>query len=225
MPPARKLTSGADGADKRTYRTPLDPLPGESTKAYGAFLTYLNLGAHRSLDKVTEKGFADGSVHLWSRKFDWVNRAITHDAQQAGTLVEATQDAVRMYQLRVIQGAVADAELLRELWTKMMAPIEEALRTGGEVAVKDFLALIRARSSLDTLMRRTAMLPTTFNNTNALKNPDKMKDGDGRPPGEVYLDPAEGPRLFRDEDGRLAVPDLKELLELEDDDEEDEDAE
>ena len=57
-----------------------DKQDGESSRAYEAFQTYLNMGADRSLDKVVQK--LDKSrtlISRWSHTYKWVERTAAYD--------------------------------------------------------------------------------------------------------------------------------------------------
>jgi hypothetical protein len=66
-------------------RDPWDRRPGETPKAYAAFLDYRNMGAHkRSLRAMTAREHNPDAVHLavamkWSRENDWVDRVGSWD--------------------------------------------------------------------------------------------------------------------------------------------------
>jgi len=57
--------------------------PKETNKAYGAFCIYRDLGPERSLAKAAETYYGSSKnlaqIGLWSRKFDWVERARAFD--------------------------------------------------------------------------------------------------------------------------------------------------
>lgn len=56
----------------------------ESSKAYAAFKTYLELGPERSLATVAEKhGKSRTMIERWSRRFDWPARVQAHAAHLA----------------------------------------------------------------------------------------------------------------------------------------------
>lgn len=57
-----------------------DRQKGETVKAYAAFKVYLEM-PDRSLPKVAQKlSKCLGHIKKWSRKFDWLNRAIAYDS-------------------------------------------------------------------------------------------------------------------------------------------------
>lgn len=68
--------------------------PKESTKAFAAFKTYLELGAERSLATAADKlGKSKRMMEKWSRKFDWPARVQAHAAHLAD-IERASAEAV-----------------------------------------------------------------------------------------------------------------------------------
>jgi hypothetical protein len=71
--------------------------PGESAKAYRAFCCYRDLGAERSLAKAAETYYGSrknlAQVGLWSRKFDWVDRAQAWDDFVAMIRLDAIEES------------------------------------------------------------------------------------------------------------------------------------
>jgi len=58
--------------------------PRESSKAFAAFKTYLDLGPNRSHALVAEEmGVSNRMVHKWSAKYGWVERVAARDAHLA----------------------------------------------------------------------------------------------------------------------------------------------
>jgi hypothetical protein len=66
-----------------------DRQPGESSKSYAAFSTYLDLGPNRSIVKaIKSSGRSPGNLRqweLWSSQYQWVNRAAAYDDQSERT--------------------------------------------------------------------------------------------------------------------------------------------
>lgn len=61
----------------------LEPQPGESSKAFAAYKVYRDLGFQRSLAKAAEIYYGSiknlSQMGVWSRRFDWVQRARSYD--------------------------------------------------------------------------------------------------------------------------------------------------
>lgn len=75
---------------------PWDRQPGESSKAYAAFQTYLELGENRSLQAVS--GELSKSVPLmkrWGAQWGWVERARAWDSMPGRKTEEAYEDMAR----------------------------------------------------------------------------------------------------------------------------------
>jgi hypothetical protein len=109
----------------RETRSPFDRLPGESPRAFAAFVAYRDLGPGRSLDaacrqlggqRESNKRATTGRVGKWSSRYKWVERCRAYDAHQ---------EAIR-------QRAI-DAELAREAakWERRrLQQIEHAWELG-----------------------------------------------------------------------------------------------
>ncbi len=76
-------------------RKPWDQLPGETGKAYGSFIMFLEGGINRSVDKVGEKRGLRSTSGLWKwySKYDWKGRAAAFDAQATGSVLEELEKA------------------------------------------------------------------------------------------------------------------------------------
>lgn len=75
---------------------PFEQQPRESTKAFAAFLVYLNLGAKRSLATVARQlAKSDQLIKRWSARFDWPGRVSAHVAHFAAVEREATEVLTR----------------------------------------------------------------------------------------------------------------------------------
>src|SRR5436305_1665910 len=60
-------------------REQFEQLPRESSKAFAAFRTYLELGPERSLSKAAGKvGKSKVMMERWSRRYDWPGRVKHH---------------------------------------------------------------------------------------------------------------------------------------------------
>lgn len=89
---------------------PWDRLPGESSKAYAAFVTYRDLESYRSIRKAIEKQGLSVKARLrtwlgWSSGYQWVERAtawsdyvsrLELDASERVIIADAERDAVQM---------------------------------------------------------------------------------------------------------------------------------
>lgn len=89
----------------------------ESSKAYAAFMTYLELGPDRSIDKAAtasapQKSRKSRAWHWqsWSRRFDWVARAGAYDAHLFSERI-AARDKVREQARQAAVDAAQEAVL------------------------------------------------------------------------------------------------------------------
>ncbi|MEI6196826.1 MAG: hypothetical protein WCS42_21125 [Verrucomicrobiota bacterium] len=108
----------------------------ESSKAFAAFKTYLELGAQRSLVAVAEKhGKSKTMIERWSRRFDWPARVQAHAAHLAiierqaieGLAVEKAvewdkvHEAVRIAEWQRHKKLIALADEMLARWEKNKA--------------------------------------------------------------------------------------------------------
>lgn len=69
---------------KKTMAYTFEQLPRESSKAFAAFKTYLDMGPDRSLATVAQKlSKSEQLLKRWSAKFDWPGRVKAHGAHLA----------------------------------------------------------------------------------------------------------------------------------------------
>lgn len=110
---------------------PWEPLAGESSKAYRAFASYLELGPRRSLRRLGETSAKVRQLEVWSSKYNWVARARAFDAWRAREDRLDQVDAAR--RMRRAHAAVAStmilkgAERIREIDSKRLSVREAAL--------------------------------------------------------------------------------------------------
>lgn len=74
---------------------PLDPLPGETSTAYAAFVAYVRLGPDRTMEAAA-KNLGRKTVRpleTWSSRFAWLRRARAWDVQEAKRQGEADDKA------------------------------------------------------------------------------------------------------------------------------------
>lgn len=72
---------------------PWDCQPGETAKAYQAFVTYRDLGSDRTVQRTANelaKNYT--TVHAWSQKWSWAARAAAWDSMPGRKVVEAYEE-------------------------------------------------------------------------------------------------------------------------------------
>lgn len=72
---------------------PWDRQPGETSKAYEAFVTYRDFGSGRSTRRVAEAlSKSEALIKRWSGKYDWVSRAAAWDSMPGRAVSEAYEE-------------------------------------------------------------------------------------------------------------------------------------
>jgi hypothetical protein len=84
MSPENNIPAVTESAPPEAVAVSFDRLPGETPKAFAAFLVYRNMGADRSIVKAGRKlGKNRVTLEDWSVKYCWTERAAAYDAEQA----------------------------------------------------------------------------------------------------------------------------------------------
>lgn len=108
---------------------PWDRQPGETSKAYQAFSIYRDLGAARSVRRVSEElAKTQTVIKRWSSAYNWVERAAAWDSLPAQATATAYEDMAREI-----------AEQHRRLATKLATRLEQnldLLPTGADPSIK-----------------------------------------------------------------------------------------
>ncbi|HSU54590.1 MAG TPA: hypothetical protein VLT36_11075, partial [Candidatus Dormibacteraeota bacterium] len=64
-----------ENQNSKIENLPFQPHPTESQKAFDCFLCYLDIGANRSLQRVSEITKVNhGTLRYWSRHYKWIER-------------------------------------------------------------------------------------------------------------------------------------------------------
>lgn len=98
---------------------PWERQPGETEKAYEAFLIFKNLGPGRTLQKVAEKLRKSGSlIRRWKAQCDWENRVEAYDRENERKEQIATQQArKKMIERHIKIGTSLQGKALQALET------------------------------------------------------------------------------------------------------------
>lgn len=119
---------------------PWDRQPGETSKAYEAFLTYRDQGASRTVRNVAEAlGKSETLISGWSSKNNWVSRSAAWDSMPSRKTEEAYEDM-----------AARIAAQHERVATKLMAKLEanvELLSEGQDPSMRFSTAMGAARQS------------------------------------------------------------------------------
>jgi hypothetical protein len=117
----------------------------ESAKAYEAFKTYLELGASRSLEMVSQKlGKSKTICDRWSRTHQWVKRALAYDQhiaaiQEKAIEKEAVREAIDWHRerARIRSEALENGRLLVDKARQMLKfPIAQTVIEDGRTIIK-----------------------------------------------------------------------------------------
>ncbi len=124
--------------------------PGESPRAYSAFITFFQLGHTRSLPAVTDKlDESIDAIKRWSSKFNWNDRI---HAFNAGILQQQAAAEAAAQQEEAAERAARMAHFRRQEWTaaqKMLSAVECYLETCGEQQVEK-MTLSQVAQALNT---------------------------------------------------------------------------
>jgi hypothetical protein len=118
---------------------PLDfehAIPGESSRAFRAFLKYRDLGPLRSIDavaaidassadKAKRKHRASGVYGRWSSKNHWVERVAAYDAHVEDVRMRAHIERIQMLERRRAEFEFKNQELLEDRCGKMDAILDK----------------------------------------------------------------------------------------------------
>lgn len=96
---------------------PWDRQPGETSKAYHAFVTYRDLGGERSLEKAAkELGKTTGTIDRWASQWKWSSRTAAWDSIPGRAVAQAYED---------MAARIADQH--ERVATKLMSRLEQHL--------------------------------------------------------------------------------------------------
>lgn len=133
-----------------------DRLPRETTKAYAAFIAYLEQGPQRSVDQAALKvGKSPGTLRKWSERHGWVRRAGEYDElcarqereiQSVLTRERAADWVKRQEKLKEDEWAAAEEAIA--LARELMGQLRER---GVKVTLGDIAKLLDVASKLGRL--------------------------------------------------------------------------
>lgn len=144
---------------------PWERQPGETSRAFGAFTTYRDLGPRRGYEAVRVKTARKPSyirvITRWSSAYQWVKRAEAWDAEQDRVVrearLQALRDGVGEMQERQVRSARRDQEALDVVARVFLERLERAdkdlLGQLDTMPAEDFLRLV----ALATRARKVAV--------------------------------------------------------------------
>ncbi len=179
-----KKSSAYEGLE---FRKPWEQQPGESNNEYSYFIRFLELepGPKRVFRRFAQKvGVSPDYIYQLVTKNNWRKRIALYDAARSGQLVKFQTDILQELQTKIVHEATEDYDRMRAILAAGLQRLEEAVASGEPFNVAEFERLVRARSALDGMARRTAMLPSSYMQSKTEK----------RETHEMYfLDPKRGP--------------------------------
>jgi hypothetical protein len=119
---------------------PWDCQPGETAKAYQAFVTYRDIGPARSVRKVAESlGKSETLISGWSSKHHWVSRTAAWDSMPSRVMQEA-------YEEMAARIAAQHERVASKLMAKLEANVD-LLTEGQDPSMRFSTAMGAARQS------------------------------------------------------------------------------
>lgn len=157
-----------------------DQAPGETSRAYNAFLIYLEMGPTRTHKKVFEKIGGNHAVIIkWSGQWKWQDRIKAFEEAQNKALLDTKIDLTAESQKQVINDLIADYQMMLDDWRK---GYEERKSTGVPLTADERIKFTSARKSIDDMIRRAVGLP------NAVKEPKEVTSkSNGFIPGKATI--------------------------------------
>jgi len=134
--------------------------PGETPRAFSAFMTWFQLGHHRSLAAVADKlGESLGTVKNWSSKYDWAGRFQTC---HSGCLQEQARNQSALHLQQVADWNRRLDDFREQEWEaaqKLIAVAQCFLETCGEDDVRRMtLAQVSRALKISSGMARSAIM-------------------------------------------------------------------
>jgi hypothetical protein len=172
------VVSGSDG-----QRTVCDPLPGETPKAFAAFVCFLSLGEGRTIDKVAGKlSRSSALIARWSRRFGWQSRLLAWNQRILEVQREKTE-------ILALEGAADWAKRQRELRNREWEIVQKGLELVRRMIDK-MLAKKRGKVSLQETSRLLEICSKVGRLSTGLATEREEVTGSGGGPIQVELSAA-----------------------------------
>ena len=124
---------------------PWERQPGETTRAYEAFVMYRDMGADRSLRKVVQKlGKNFTTIGEWSGKYKWVDRVAAWEQEQDRVNRQAQLDEIK--KMRKRHADLANAILIKAAKALQRIPDDDIKAT-------DVSRMVDVASKLERISR------------------------------------------------------------------------
>lgn len=156
-----------------------DKQPGETTKAFQAFMVYREMEPYgenqRTLAKVSEVigHKSDRGVRGWSAKYNWVMRAAALDEHRGKKIMAVKEATTEEFVKALTQRRSLQLLVLDKIVEKKLQKLDERLAQDETVKSIEIANLTTAIEKIDNLARRLAGLPTNFTSTRAKEEPDE----------------------------------------------------
>lgn len=145
-------------------RKPWQRLDGESTKAYKAFMLYLRMPERTMIATSNALGHSSPTtVEKWASRFRWRERAASYEEASELTAIQLIETGKKEIQQQVISSLSIQLVALDDIINKQLADIRERMNAGLDVEPVEIKRMVEAVGTKDTLARRLAGLPTTYN--------------------------------------------------------------
>ena len=152
-----------------------DILPNETRNAYNAFSIYLNMPIadpdpkkRRSYENLRViLGYnRKGTIEVWARKYQWIERARAHDISMGVKLEERRLATLDDFQRATIQSTSTQIVGLNSVIDGAISGLRKRIEEGEAVKGVDIKHLVDALMVKDNLMRRIARMPINYRSEN-----------------------------------------------------------
>jgi hypothetical protein len=125
----------AEAAERRGTRQVWDRMPGESAKAFAAFVRYRDLAEKRTMAKVGQmSGCSTQNIERWGRRWNWVSRCYEYDLVQEEEFRKQTARDRMAHRRQQLQLGTVLTNIAAHSLREMQVKIEQQLPLGFDPA-------------------------------------------------------------------------------------------
>jgi len=125
----------AETAEQRGTRQVWDRMPGESAKAFAAFVRYRDLAEKRTMAKVGQmSGCSTQNIERWGRRWNWVSRCYEYDLVQEEEFRKQTARDRMAHRRQQLQLGTVLTNIAAHSLREMQVKIEQQLPLGFDPA-------------------------------------------------------------------------------------------